>query len=199
MNNKDFAKREFEKNRIELGLMLLEHSYREGIFTLTSGRDSDFYIDCKQTILIPRGSCLVGGCFSHMISIASCAVQGVAGVTLGADPLVTATSIMGLQWGLNLPQIIIRKESKGHGTGKQLEKAGTVLENSPLALLDDVLTTGGTTFNVGIRALKNDGHDAKIILLVVDREEGGREFLAEKGYNNVHAIFTKTQLLALRS
>jgi orotate phosphoribosyltransferase len=189
---------EFAKNRIELGLMLLKHSYRNGIFTLTSGKESDFYIDCKPTILIPWGSCLVGGCFAHIISNASRVVEAVAGVTLGADPLLTATSIMGLQWGLDLPQIIIRKEPKSHGTGKQLEEAGTVLRNSSVALLDDVLTTGGTTLNVGIRALENDGHKVKIILLVVDREEGGREFLAENGYNNVHSIFTKTELLALR-
>jgi len=185
-----------QKLREKLRQMLRQLSYKEGIFKLTSGRESDFYVDGKLTALDPVGSWLIGNCFCNIISTVCPDVKGVAGVTLGADPLVTATSIVGLHRSLFLPQIIVRKEPKNHGTENQLEEAATVPKNSALVLLDDVLTTGGTLYRIGIKALEKAGYTIAAILTILDREEGGREFLAEKGYSNLHSIFTRTELLA---
>ncbi|MDP1834270.1 MAG: orotate phosphoribosyltransferase [Candidatus Moranbacteria bacterium] len=175
--------------------MLLKLSYKKGTFKLTSGRESDFYVDGKKTVLDGEGSFLVGACFYSMIRNFYPDAQAVAGVTLGADPLITATSLIAFQRGRSLPQIIIRKEAKKHGTGNQLEAAATVSENANVILLDDVLTTGGTLLKIGIPALERAGYKVLAILVVVDREEGGRQILEERGYG-IRSILTRTELLA---
>jgi len=175
--------------------MLMQLSYKKGTFKLTSGKESDFYVDGKKTVLDGEGSFLVGTCFYSMIRRIYPDAQAVAGVTLGADPLVTATSLIAFQRGSSLPQIIIRKERKNHGTGNQLEEAATVPKNANIILLDDVLTTGGTLLKIGIPALERAGHKILAILVVVDREEGGRQALEGCGYG-VQSILTRTELLA---
>jgi orotate phosphoribosyltransferase len=184
--------------RLELGNLLLKHSYKSGSFTLTSGKTSDFYIDCRCTALIPRGGYCIGTCFLAIISD-HCQhdVQAIAGMTLGADPLVTATSMVALiNHGFDLPQIIIRKEAKGHGTGNYLEKAATILNGAKVLLVDDVLTTGGTLLKSADR-IRNQGFQVGHIMVIVDREEGAREMLEKEGFR-VHSIFTRTELLALK-
>jgi orotate phosphoribosyltransferase len=186
----------FQDARLELGKLLLKHSYRSGTFTLTSGKTSDFYIDCRCTVLIPEGGFYVGKCFLHLISENSINAQAIAGMTLGADPIITATSMVALMDDIKLPQIIIRKEAKGHGTGNYLEKAATVPDGARTLLMDDVLTTGGTLIKSADR-LRSQGFEVKDIFLIVDREEGAREMLLEQGFN-VYSIFTRTELLALK-
>ncbi|EKE10994.1 MAG: Orotate phosphoribosyltransferase [uncultured bacterium] len=187
----------FKDARLELGNLLLKHSYKKGTFTLTSGKQSDFYIDCRCTALIPRGGFCIGTCFLYLIAKNCPDVQAIAGMTMGADPLITATSMVALMRGFDLPQIIIRKEAKGHGTGKYLEEAATVPRNAQLVLVDDVLTTGGTLLKSTER-INAQGHTVKHIIMIVDREEGAREMLISKGFI-VHSIFTRTELLALQS
>lgn len=186
----------FQDARLELGKLLLKHSYRSGAFTLTSGKTSDFYIDCRCTVLIPEGGFYVGKCFLHLISENSIDAQAIAGMTLGADPIITATSMVALMDDIYLPQIIIRKEAKGHGTGNYLEKAATVPDKARVLLVDDVLTTGGTLIKSAAR-LRSQGFEVEDIIVIVDREEGAREMLLEQGFN-VYSIFTRTELLALR-
>ena len=185
----------YEDALVELGKLLLKHSYRKGTFTLTSGKQSDFYIDCRCTALIPRGGFCIGTCFLYLIAKHCPNVEAIAGMTMGADPLITATSMMALMRGRDLPQIIIRKEAKGHGTGNYLEKAATIVEGAIIALVDDVLTTGGTLLKSADR-LRASGFSVKDIFMIVDREEGAREMLIKEGFN-VHSIFTRTSLLAL--
>ncbi len=187
----------FEDARLELGNMLLKYSYRSGSFTLTSGTTSDFYIDCRCTALIPRGGFCIGTCFLHLISKHCPNIQAIAGMTMGADPLITATSMVALVRGFDLPQIIIRKEAKGHGTGNYLEKAATAPKNANTILVDDVLTTGGTILKSAER-LRSQGFKVEHVMVIVDREEGARETLKEEGFN-VHSIFTRTELLALNT
>jgi len=186
----------FQDARFELGKMLLEHSYRSGTFTLTSGKTSDFYIDCRRTVLIPEGGFYVGKCFLHLIAENFIEAQAIAGMTMGADPIITATSMVALMDNINLPQIIIRKEAKGHGTGNYLEKAATVPDRARTLLVDDVLTTGGTLIKSAVR-LRSQGFEVDDIIVIVDREEGAREMLLEQGFN-VYSVFTRTELLALR-
>ncbi len=183
--------------RARLGELLLQYSYKKGTFTLTSGKTSDFYIDFKATALTPEGGLCTGMVFCDMIADLDEPVQAVAGVTLGADALVSDTSLVGFLRGMHLERIIIRKESKGHGTNKYLERSSRVVSGTSVALLEDVVTTGGTLFKA-IERLEAEDLRVKIILVGVDREEGGCDVLREKGYD-VRSIYTRTQLLALGS
>ena len=105
--------------RARLARILYEKSYMEGDFTLTSGRKSDYYFDCRQSSLHPEGAFLIGSLFLSMM--ADVPAQAVAGMTMGADPLVTATSVVAHGQGRFLPALIVRKEPKGHGTSRAIE------------------------------------------------------------------------------
>ncbi|XLQ19990.1 MAG: orotate phosphoribosyltransferase [Candidatus Moraniibacteriota bacterium] len=188
-----------ENQLTELGKMLLERSYRKGEFTLTSGKTSDFYINGKQTFLEARGAVLIGQCFLRMIQESGLNISAVAGVPVGATPLVDAISVLSSldETATDLAQIIVRKKTNDHGAGNQIERPQSVKDGDMVALVDDVITTAGTLIRA-IEALEKSGLVVGIVILIVDREEGGKEVLAKAGYDNVHAIFTKSELLAMK-
>ncbi len=182
-------------DRQRLKAILLEKSYRKGTFTLSSGRESDFYIDVKQTSLDAEGALLCGKLIFELISKHPEEIGAVGGMTLGADPLVTAASIASFLDGKNpIPAFIVRKEAKGHGTGQFLEGQKNMPAGCKVTLLEDVVTTGGTLIQV-IDRVEAQGFKVVQIITVVDREEGGAETLAERGFA-LEAIFTRSQLLA---
>ena len=100
--------------------ILREKSYEKKKVILTSGRESDFYIDCRQTALHAEGACLIGRLMYNMLKTGK-KVEGVGGPTLGADPIVTAISMTSYMEGNPIPAFIVRKEPKGHGTGQWIE------------------------------------------------------------------------------
>ena len=173
--------------------VLLSKSYRQGRFTLTSGKTSDFYIDGKQSTLDAEGSYLCGKLLWDLIQAAPQPIGGVGGMTLGADPLVTAVSLVSHLSGQPIPAFIVRKEAKGHGTGNFLEGKKNLQPGCAVALLEDVVTTGGTLLKV-IERVEQEGFTVALVATVVDREEGGAEVLAQAGYP-LHALFTRTQLM----
>lgn len=175
-----------------LARLLLQLSYVEGEVTLTSGRKSDYYFDCKQTALHPEGGWLIGTLFLEKLRGKGFA--GVGGMTLGADPLVSAVSILSHEKNCPLPAFIIRKQSKGHGTNQFLEGMKNIAPGSRVALLEDVVTTGGTLLT-SVQRVRDAGYVVDDVLCVLDREEGGRERLAEAGLA-LDAIFTRAELLA---
>lgn len=177
--------------RKRLARLLLEKSYREGDFTLTSGKKSDYYFDCKQTALHPEGSWLLGRLFLEFLK--NFDIAGIGGMTLGADPLVSAVTVLSFEAGRPLPGFIVRKQSKGHGTDQYLEGLANFAPGAPVAMLEDVVTTGGTLIKA-IGRVRDAGFDVKAVLCVLDRQEGGREALAEAGYELV-SIFTRKELL----
>lgn len=179
--------------RKRLKELLLEKSYREGTFTLTSGKTSDFYIDGKQTTLDAEGGYLCGRQLFELIKNAPEKISSVGGMTLGADPLVTAVSIVSHLEGSPIPAFIVRKEAKGHGTGNYLEGKSNLKPGGYVALVEDVVTTGGTLVKV-IKRVENEGFKVGLIVTVVDREEGGAEVLAQAGYP-LQSIFTRTELV----
>ena len=181
------------QERQRLKELLLSKSYREGTFTLTSGKTSDFYIDGKQTTLDAEGGYLCGRLLFDLIQQAPQAIGGVGGMTLGADPLVTAVSVVSHLAGKPIPAFIVRKEAKGHGTGNYLEGKNNLQPGCAVALLEDVVTTGGTLIKV-IERVENEGFTVALVATVVDREEGGAAVLAEAGYP-LHAVFTRTELI----
>ncbi len=173
--------------------LLLEKSYRRGTFTLTSGKTSDFYIDGKQTTLDAEGGYLCGRLLYQLIRNESESISAVGGMTLGADPLVTAVSLISYLEKQPIPAFIVRKEAKGHGTGNYLEGKANLQPGCRVALLEDVVTTGGTLIQV-IKRVEDEGFRVGLVATVVDRQEGGAEALAEHGYP-LKAVFTRSQLI----
>jgi len=179
--------------RERLKTLLLEKSYRKGTFTLTSGRTSDFYIDCKQTTLDAEGAWLCGRLLYEFLRQEAKPIEAVGGMTLGADPLVTAVSIVSYLEKAPIPAFIVRKEAKGHGTGNFIEGKSNLEPGCRVALLEDVVTTGGTLLKV-IERVEAEGFHVGLVATVVDREEGGAETLQQAGYP-LKALFTRTQLV----
>ncbi|HBE95480.1 MAG TPA: orotate phosphoribosyltransferase [Desulfovibrio sp.] len=179
-------------DRKRLATLLLQLSYVEGEVTLTSGRKSDYYFDCKQTALHPEGGYLIGRAFLGLLGKYD--VRGVGGMTLGADPLVAAVSVLSHLDGRPLPAFIIRKQAKGHGTNQFLEGLKNFQPGDRVALLEDVVTTGGTLLT-SVERVRAAGLEIAAVLCVLDREEGGRERLAQAGLT-LESIFTRKELLA---
>ena len=177
-----------------LAKIILEKSYREGEFLLTSGRTTDYYFDCKPTALYPEGAYLIGSLFCEML--AKVEVQGVGGMTLGADPLVSAVTVMSYLNKRPLPGFIVRKQSKGHGTNQYLEGLENFKAGAKVAMLEDVVTTGGTLLKACER-VRDAGLEIVAVLTVLDRQEGGRENLAMAGYD-LKSIFTRADLTAAK-
>lgn len=182
------------KERQRLKEILLEKSYRKGTFTLTSGKTSDFYIDGKQTTLSAEGAYLCGKLLFELIKKADHPIEAVGGMTLGADPIVTAVSIASFLENSAIPAFIVRKEAKGHGTGNYIEGLGNMRQGSRVALVEDVVTTGGTLIKV-IDRVKAAGFTIGLVVTLVERQEGGSETLAKAGYP-LQALFTREELLS---
>jgi len=162
---------------------------RVGKITLSSGKVSDYYVDAREVVLDPEGAYLTGKLMLDMIEPEAVAV---AGMTLGADPIVTAISVVSHIEGRNLSALIIRKEPKKHGTQKFVE--GPALpEGSKVAVVDDVVTTGSSIIK-SIERLRAEGYEPIQIVAILDREEGGNEKLKAAGYD-LESIFTRADLL----
>jgi orotate phosphoribosyltransferase len=165
-----------ERHRGRLLELLRTLSYEKREVTLASGQKSDFYIDCKQAVLGAEGHFLVGWLFGRVIAERAPEVEAVGGLTMGADPLASATATMSYLAGRPLHAFYVRKEAKGHGTGQWLEGAKSLRPGMPVAILEDVVTTGGSALKAIARA-REFGLEVKLIVGLVDREEGGREIL----------------------
>ena len=176
-----------------LARLLVEKSYREGDFVLASGRRSDYYFDCRVTALHAEGSWLIGTLFNHMLSEMD--IKGVGGMTMGADPLVAATTVISHEQGRPLHGLLVRKEAKGHGTGQFVEGLGNFDTGDRVAMLEDVVTTGGSLLKACDR-IRDAGLSIVAVCAILDREEGGREKLREAGYDLL-ALFTRAELVAL--
>jgi orotate phosphoribosyltransferase len=121
-------------------------------------------------------------------------IGGVGGMTLGADPLVTAVSMVSYLDNAPIPAFIVRKEPKGHGTENYIEGKSNLPDGTRVALLEDVVTTGGTLLDV-IDRVTAQRLQVGLVATVVDRQEGGEEALAAKGYKLL-SLFTREELLA---
>jgi orotate phosphoribosyltransferase len=180
--------------RIELIALIRRLSYREGEFTLASGKKSPFYVDLKATTLHPDGAALIGELAVELLERESLAVEGVGGLTLGADPLATAVSLAARARGKSWPAFIVRKEAKDHGTRKCVEGAANLRPGARVLVLEDVATTGGSSLQA-IEKLKAEGFEPVGVLAVVDREQGAREAFRKLGL----AFFALTTLSEIRS
>lgn len=174
----------------QLRRLLLAKSVVSGkVFTLASGKTSDFYCDARVTTLDPEGATLCGRIFLGMLQ--GFAVDAVGGYSIGADPIVTAIAVLSHLDRHPLPAFIIRKEEKAHGTRRMIE--GNFHPGDRVALFDDVITSGGSIIK-GARQVEAQGGKVEVIMAVLDREEGGRQAIEGSGYRFL-PIFTKKDLL----
>jgi len=165
--------------RAELREALRAQSFRQGKFVLASGRESDFFIDCKQTVLGARGHLLAGVVLLDALD-ALPACQAVAGVALGGCPLASAVSLVSELAGRPLPALYVRKEAKDHGSRKLVEGDGALGPGAAVVLLEDVITTGSSTLQA-VAALEAAGAKVVGIVVLVDRAEGGAQALDAAG------------------
>lgn len=169
----------FEQKRARLLAELTRLSYERREVTLASGLRSNFYIDCKQAVLTAEGHFLTGSLLLELVRERMPRVEAVGGLTMGADPLASAVSTLSYLSGPPLAAFYVRKEAKGHGTGQWLEGTRSLRPGMAVAILEDVVTTGGSAVKAIARA-REFGLDVKLILGLVDREEGGRETLEKE-------------------
>lgn len=152
---------------------LAREAYRHGRFTLASGRSSDHYVNCKPVALSGSGLAMLG---PAMLQLVEADALAVGGLTLGADPLVSAVAMAAAQSGRPLDALIVRKEAKGHGTGAWLE-GPLPPAGSRVTVLEDVVTTGGSSIKA-VNQLRDAGFVVNRVVTIVDREEGGAAAMA---------------------
>jgi orotate phosphoribosyltransferase len=168
------------RDRARLLELLTERSFERRRVVLSSGKESDFYIDCKRTALLAEGHFLIGRLLLEAIRRDAPQAMGVGGLTLGADPLASAVSLTGYLSGHPLPAFIVRKEPKGHGTGQWIEGKKGLPQPAQVAVVEDVVTTGGSTLKA-IERCRQEGLHVLGVVALVDREEGGRDAVEAAG------------------
>lgn len=172
-------------------------SYKEGTFTLASGKQSDFYIDVKQTALTPKGGALLAKVlFAALVPmIRDGSVAGVAGVVLGGCSLASGVSMFSANTSVPLNALYVRKVAKDHGTKKLVESpiALTPGQRPRVILLEDVITTGGSAISA-ISAMREAAYDVIHVHAVIDREEGGAEAIAAEGVT-VGSLFKRSDFV----
>jgi len=174
--------------------ILHERSFRTGHFVLTSGKTSNFYIDVRATATHAEGSALIGDLLLDLLAELGGA-DAVAGMELGAVPVVIAAVARSHDRGAPVDGLLIRKEAKAHGVGKRL--VGVIRPGMRVLVVDDVVTTAGSTLKT-ITAVQEEIPGVSIVgvACVVDRQEGGAALLAENGFT-LRPLVTLEQLAAL--
>jgi orotate phosphoribosyltransferase len=171
-------------DREALQRMIGEKALAFGDFTLASGKKASYYLDCRQITLDAQGARLVG---EGMLDLLSDNLPDlVGGMAIGADPITAAILTLAGIRGLPLRGVMVRKEAKGHGTGRFVE--GPFREGESIAIVEDVVTTGGSSL-LAIEHCEAVGLKIQRVLAIIDRLEGGREAFAERGYD-LTTLFT---------
>ena len=166
--------------------LLAQQAYRFGDFSLASGKKSSHYVNCKPVSLSGPGLLSISSLFLKQLNESDSAV---AGLTLGADPLVSGVVMLAAQSGINLSGLIVRKEAKGHGTGAWLE-GPLPPKGSVITVLEDVVTTGGSSLKA-VEKLRNQGYLVNQVLAIVDREEGGVDAMTKADLDLNSLFFLK--------
>ncbi len=174
--------------------LLHEKSFRTGSFVLASGKTSNFYIDVRNTSTDPAGAALIGDLLLELIDRLGGA-DAVAGMVLGAVPVVMSAVARSMDYGKPVSALLVRKEAKGHGAGKRVE--GLVRPGMRVLVVDDVATTGSSTLGA-LDAVLAEVPEVQVIgvVAVVDRNEGGREAVAARGFE-LQRLVTVDELFAL--
>jgi orotate phosphoribosyltransferase len=178
--------------RARLFELLRTRSFERKRVVLASGRESDFFIDCKQAVLTAEGHALVGAAMlDALASLPAC--DAVAGVELGGCPLASAVALTSFHRGAPLDAVYVRKDAKDHGSRRTLEGNVRLAAGSRLVLLEDVVTTGGSTLSAATK-LRAAGYVVSGVVALVDRLEGGRDAIEGDGLPLV-ALFTRADFI----
>jgi orotate phosphoribosyltransferase len=183
------------KMKERLGEIILDRSFKyseDPPFTLASGKKSNYYFNCKPTTLDPEGMNLIGAIIFDMLKDTDITAAG--GLTLGADPIANALSVISYQKGKPIKSFIVRKDIKAHGTKSAIE--GSLGTSEKVVIIDDVITTGGSTITA-IEQARMVGLIVEMVITLIDREEGGRENILQY-VDNIKSIFTRTEIMKLR-
>jgi orotate phosphoribosyltransferase len=189
---KEIMKVNYNETKDRLADIIIARSFQyrdDPPFTLASGRTSNYYFNCKPTTLDPEGMNLIGSIVFEMLRDTDITATG--GLTLGADPIANSVAVISFQLGRPIKSFIVRKDAKGHGMKGKIE--GNVKAGESVAILDDVITTGGSTI-MAIESAEEAGLIVDRVIALIDREEGGRENI-EKYVDKVDAVFTRTDIM----
>lgn len=179
--------------RARLLELLRARSFEKKRVVLASGKESDFFIDCKQAVLTAEGHALAGEVMLDALAKLSPCVA-VAGVELGGCPLASAVSLTSFLRGAPLDAVYVRKDAKDHGSRRLLEGDTRLPAGSSIAVLEDVITTGGSTLKA-VAKLRDAGYAVVGVVALVDRREGGRQTIEASGLS-VESIFSRPDFLA---
>ncbi|MEK7700247.1 MAG: orotate phosphoribosyltransferase [Planctomycetota bacterium] len=180
------------KAKTRLLEMLLEKSFqynKDPVFKLVSGKMSNYYVNCKMTTLNAEAMLLIGRIFYEKVK--PLGITAIGGLTQGADPIAVATAMTSGMEGMGINAFVVRKVAKEHGLKKLIE--GDVHQGDRVVIVDDVITTGQSTIDAIDRA-RNEGLQVVKAVVLVDRQEGGRENIEKKGVP-VESIFTINDLM----
>ncbi len=173
--------------------LLAHRSARRGNFTLSSGKQSNLYIDARLTSMSPEGLVLIGQLGLAALNASGWNVKAVGGLTLGADPIAYAISYASAETSTALRAFTVRKAAKEHGTQQLIE--GPFQKGDVVAIVEDVITTGDSALRA-IQSVQAAGGLVAGVLALVDREEGGRQKI-EAQHLPVMCLATATEILAL--
>jgi orotate phosphoribosyltransferase len=182
------ATRELSTVRQQLLALFIDLAYKEGDFVLSSGQTSPYYINGKLVSLTAEGALFLGRLLFDRLPPGT---QAVAGLTLGADPLVTAVSVVSAYQNRPIPALIVRKEAKGHGTQAFVEGPALPV-GAKIVVLEDVVTTGRSALQA-VDRLQAVGYQVDRIIAVVDRLQGGEQFYQDQGIP-FQSLFTITEI-----
>jgi len=175
----------------ELLMLLYKYAYKKGEFTLSSGRKTDHYVNCKPVTLTGRGLTLSS---AILLSAIEEDCKAVGGLTLGADPLVSGIAVISALERATMDALIVRKEPKGHGTGAWIE-GPDLPEGTKVTVIEDVITTGGSAIKA-VKRLRDAGYKVERVVSIVDRQEYGEADNAMKLAGlELHSIFKLEELL----
>jgi orotate phosphoribosyltransferase len=180
-----------EPPRQQLLRLLKEKSFRyrpDKPFKLVSGRESPYYVDCRPTTFSARGLALIGEILFEKVK--DLKVDAIGGLTLGADPIAHAVALTSYLKGKPINSFSVRKQTKEHGTGGLV--VGDVQPGDRVVVVEDVITTGASTLKA-VAAAREFGLQVVQVLILVDREEGGKEAVAQ-AVPRVEAVFTLSEL-----
>ncbi len=175
--------------REELRRLLADVAVLRGDFVLSSGKRSSYYVDARLVSLSARGSLLIGQVFLGMLQ--EDLPDAVGGLTLGADPIVSAITTVSALGSRPIDGLIVRKEAKTHGGRRRIE--GPWKQGMAVAIVEDTVTTGASALEAA-SAVRDEGGAATGVYGLIDRQEGGREAIEAAGYP-VFTAFTISELL----
>jgi orotate phosphoribosyltransferase len=174
--------------------LMKELSFARRPVTLSSGKTSDFYVDSKQSVLTAEGHFLAGQLLYQLLEQHAPEAEAVGGLTMGADPLASALSLVSFIAGRPRPAFYVRKEPKGHGTAQWIEGTASLRPGMKVAILEDVITTGASAIKAVERARLHELVPIHVLALVDRQEEGGREAIAREA--PITSLFTRDDFFA---